>query len=202
MYRITHATLFLAAIGAALALVSRDGNAQANPAVRGSGTASRVATLNRAAPVITERAASGLSPFNAVCGDNATAFINAEVEPHIAVNPLNPNHFVGAWQQDRHANGAARGVVSGASFDGGVTWALRTIPVSVCAGGTHDRGTDPWVAFSPDGTVHQTVLGVSGQSFTPTGVSEVALSRSLDGGLTWSTPITVIRKSGSQFFND
>ncbi len=194
--------MVLASLAAAFACGVPDALAQANPAVRGSATTPRVATQNRAPLVVTERAASGLSLFSATCGDTATAFINAEVEPHIVVNPLNPNHLVGSWQQDRHSTGAARGVLSGASFDGGVTWALRTIPVSVCSGGPLDRGTDPWVAFSPDGTVHQTVLGVSGQSFTPSGVSEVAVSRSTDGGLTWSAPIAVIRNSGSEFFND
>ena len=185
----------------AIAFGSADAPAQANPAARGSSTTPRVATTNRVAPVVTEQIASGLSIFSATCGELATAQINAEVEPHIAINPLNPNHLLGAWQQDRHTNGAARGVVSGVSLDGGATWALRTIPVSTCSGGTLTRGTDPWVAFSPDGTAHLTVLGVAGTSFTPNGVSAIVVARSTDGGFNWSTPVTVL-SNGGDFFND
>src|SRR5260221_14090372 len=85
--------------------------AQANPAARGSITYPRFATLNRAPPQVTLTAVSGLSPFSPGCGDtNGTVYIGAEVEPHIALNPLNPNNLVGVWQQDRYSNGSARGV--------------------------------------------------------------------------------------------
>jgi hypothetical protein len=190
----------LAVLAVALACV--DVHAQANPAARATSSTPRYATQTRVGPAPAERVASGLSIFSATCGDFATAAINAEVEPHIAVNPLNPNHLVGAWQQDRHSNGAARGVVSGVSLDGGLTWALRTLPVSVCSGGTNTRGTDPWVAFSPDGSVYLTVLGVTGTSFTASGVSEIVVARSSDGGFNWSTPVSVIRDAGASFFND
>jgi Neuraminidase (sialidase) len=68
---------------------------------------------------------------------------------------------------------------------------VRSIPVSLCTGGSYARATDPWVSFSPDGTVHQVVLGVTGSE--DNGISGVVVSRSTDGGLTWSTPIEVIR---------
>jgi hypothetical protein len=155
-----------------------------------------------------EVAASGLSPFASTCGDFlGTAYVNAEVEPHLAVNPRNPNHWVGNWQQDRFSNGAARGLVTGVTFDGGRTWTHRTATFSHCSGGNAQNGgdfsraTDPWVTFSPDGTVHQSALAVSGTSFTPSGRNAIFASRSTDGGLTWSTPIALIRDSGN-FFND
>ena len=173
-------------------------HAQQNPLARGTQAGPRFAVQNTS-PVVTQRVATGFTPFG-TCGDTSgTVYLGAEVEPHIAVNPLNPNNLVGAWQQDRYSNGAARGVVTGASFDGGVTWTIRSIPVSVCTGGTYARGTDPWVTFAPDGTVHQTVLGVTGSQ--DNGVSGVIVSRSTDGGLTWSAPIEVIR-DGAGFFND
>lgn len=46
-------------------------------------------------------------------------FVNAEVEPFVAVDPRNPNHLVATWQQDRWTNGGARALMTAASFDGG-----------------------------------------------------------------------------------
>ena len=191
------------ALGALVLLVAPLAHSQAtNPAMRGNNSTPRVAAEARAPLAISPSVASGLSPFSATCGDPTTAFINAEVEPHIAVNPANPSNMVGFWQQDRHSNGAARGVLAGVSFDGGASWSHRQIPWSTCSGGTYQRATDPWVAYSPDGTAYLMALAVSGESFTPSGVSAILVSRSTDSGLTWSNPITVIRDEGAEFFND
>src|ERR1044071_2169720 len=64
---------------------------------------------------------SGPSPYSPNCalGGGGTVYIGAEVEPHLAVDPRDPNHLVGAWQQDRWSNGSSRGVLTAASFDGG-----------------------------------------------------------------------------------
>ena len=35
---------------------------------------------------------------------------NTEVEPMIAIDPNNPDHLIGAWQQDRNPNGAAAAI--------------------------------------------------------------------------------------------
>ena len=40
-------------------------------------------------------------------------YLNSEVEPQVAVDPTNPSHLVGAWQQDRWSNGGAHGLVAG-----------------------------------------------------------------------------------------
>jgi hypothetical protein len=194
------------ATAAALAVVfSLPGAAAAqsqNPALRAAATTPRVAAQNRLPLQVSQRAVTGASPFFPACGDRSgTVYIGAEVEPHVAINPLDPSHLVGVWQQDRYSNGGSRGLAGATSFDGGATWVSHQIAFSVCAGGDYDRATDPWVAFAPDGTVHQIALGISGASFTPTGVSAVLASRSIDGGLTWSAPVTLIRDVGS-FFND
>src|SRR6188768_2356629 len=42
----------------------------------------------------------------------ASAYDNTEVEPQVAVNPVNPNQMVGATQQDRWPDGGARGLTS------------------------------------------------------------------------------------------
>jgi hypothetical protein len=188
------------ALALAVALLPAGVFAQAtNPAVRGASTTPRVATQNRATQV-SERMVTAASPFAAACGDrNGTVYIGAEVEPHVAVNPLNPNHLVGAWQQDRYSNGAARGQVSGASFDGGLTWSFAPTVVTPCTGGSYERATDPWITFAPDGTVYQAALGVSGSTFN--GVSAILVSRSSDGGLTWGAPATLVRDT-VDLYND
>jgi hypothetical protein len=174
-----------------------------NPAQRGTDATPRVALQARAAPAVVQRAASGASPFAPSCSDNpAAASIGAEVEPHVAINPTNPANVIGVWQQDRYTNGAARGLMTGVSFDGGNTWTPRSIPWSTCSGGEFQRATDPWVTFSPNGVAHQVALGLSGESFTASGVNAILASRSTDGGITWSAPVTLIRDEGATFFND
>ncbi|MBL8262468.1 MAG: exo-alpha-sialidase [Xanthomonadaceae bacterium] len=148
--------------------------------------------------------ASGPTPFAAGCDGvtpNGTLYVNAEVEPFVTVNPANANILVGAWQQDRWSNGAARGLVAATSFDGGRSWRRAVLPFSRCGGGSvmnggnYDRASDPWVSYSPNGVVHAMSLSVSGA------YSAMLASRSFDHGLTWSNPITLIA-DGPGAFND
>jgi hypothetical protein len=137
---------------------------------------------------------SGASPFAAGCapiGQTGTNYAGAEVEPRLAIDPLDARHLVGVWQQDRWSNGGANGLMTGVTFDGGLTWTRVALPYSVCSGGPYQRASDPWVTFAPDGTAHQIGFG-----FTPTSIGLLAqaammASRSTDGGRTWSAPITL-----------
>jgi hypothetical protein len=151
---------------------------------------------------------SANSPFAANCAETGgTVYANAEVEPHIAVNPANPNNLIAAWQQDRWSNGSSQGLASSYSFDGGVTWSNTTVPFSNCGGGNaanggdYTRATDPWVTFSPNGVAYQMALSTSGNSFAAGGKNAMLVSRSADGGRTWSNPITLIL-DGAAAFND
>ena len=70
---------------------------------------------------------SGGSPLAGCSADNAagqsgTVYLHSEVEPWVDVNPSNPNNIVGIWQQDRWSNGGSRGLVVGASTNGGASW--------------------------------------------------------------------------------
>ena len=119
---------------------------------------------------------------------------NSESEPHLAVNPTNPDNMIAAWHQDRWSTGAAQGLGAAYTLDGGTTWTQVTIPFSRCSGGLpgssgdYERASDPWVSFSPDGTAHYMALVADIGNPNANGMT-VASSR--DGGITWSAPVTI-----------
>jgi len=145
---------------------------------------------------------SGPSPFADCNVDPLTLtafgelnYLNAEVEPFVAVNTRKPEHIVGVWQQDRFTFGGARGLVTGVSHDGGTSW-TRTFPhFSYCAGGTvanggnYERASDPWVTVTPNGHVFQIALSFD---FVNDANEAVLVSRSTDHGNTWSEPTALI----------
>jgi hypothetical protein len=155
------------------------------------------------APVV--RASDGPTPFVDGCdgakADAGEKYVpNSEVEPRVAVNPRDPAHAVGAWQQDRWSNGAARGLVAATTRDG-VHWTRSFATFTRCSGGTaanggdYPRASDPWVDFTPTGDVYQASLSVNLDTVT----SAVLVSRSRDGGDTWEPPVTIRRDTGDGF---
>jgi hypothetical protein len=153
---------------------------------------------------------TGGGPFADGCDRvpaTGTAYAGVEVEPHVAVDPQDPLHLIGAWQQDRWSDGGARGLRTGYSFDGGLTWNVTQAAFTRCSGGNAANGTDyarasdPWVAIGPDGIAYQTAIAFNGDTFAPGSSGSVLVSRSLDGGRTWSAPATLIR-DGTAAFND
>lgn len=145
------------------------------------------------------------TPFSAAClpvPAGATAYANAEVESHLAINPSNPNHLVAAWQQDRLSDGGARGLATAVSVDGGATWSTpQASPFTQCAGGVYARASDPWVAVS--GTaVLQIGIAFSGAALAVGARSAVLVSRSTDGGATWGPAVALVDDDGNRFFND
>jgi hypothetical protein len=164
-----------------------------------------IQTPARTGPVVV----SGLTPFAAGCELSISAglaYINAEVEPSIAVNPRAPDHFIGVWQQDRWSNGSARGLLTATSFDGGRTWQKSAAPLSRCTGGSPANGqdfrraSDPWVTFAPNGVAFQIGLTV-GRGPTEGSINAISVSRSRDGGVTWEAPIA-LRRDDDPLLND
>jgi len=159
-------------------------------------------------PAPTGPLVSGPTPVAATCSaGTGTLYVNAEVEPFVAVDPGNPNRLLAAWQQDRWSNGGARAMVSAFSEDGGTTWTRTLHPFSRCGGAApggpddYERATDPWVDFGPGGTAYAMALAFNGAVLAPGSASAMLASRSTDGGRTWSAPATLIR-DGSTAFND
>jgi hypothetical protein len=137
-----------------------------------------------------------------------TNFLNAEVEPWVEVNPTDPSNVIAVWQQDRWSNGGARGLLTAFTHDGGVTWDTTFPHFSTCAGGTegnggnYERASDPWVTFAPNGDAYQISLSVN---FVNDPATAILVSKSTDGGGTWSEPTTVARNPSDVapfLFND
>jgi hypothetical protein len=132
-----------------------------------------------------------------------TNYVNAEVEPFVAVNPTNPSNLIGVFQQDRWSNGGSRGNATAVSMDGGTTWTESLAPrFSTCAGGTaanggnYDRASDPWVSIGPDGRAYQVSLSANASQT----ISAILASTSIDGGLTWTDPATIQRDNSPDHF--
>lgn len=147
--------------------------------------------------------ASSSSPFSPACNgapQSGVVYPNSEVEPWLAVNPANSSNIVGAWQQDRWSTGGANGLVAGVSIDGGTTWSQVVIPnITRCSGASdYERASDPWVTFAPNGDLYHISLSFN-DSNTNNGV---LVSKSIDGGSTWSNPVTLLRDTAPTMFND
>jgi hypothetical protein len=183
-------------------------------AVPGLPTAFAQSGASTATPVqlsldsLTFRASAGTPFVNGCSGvSEAGVYANAEVEPFAAVNPRFPRNVIGVWQQDRWSNGGARGLGTGVSFDGGVTWKRVYPPFSRCAGGNasnngdYQRASDPWVSFSPNGVAHQMALSVDLAVVPGKPSSAMLASRSTDGGRTWSLPAVLVADT-TERFND
>ncbi|HEX8033603.1 MAG TPA: sialidase family protein [Ktedonobacterales bacterium] len=163
---------------------------------------------------------SGPSPY-ATCvnaGEPGTVFVNAEVEPDVAVNPANADNIIGVWQQDRWNNGGAHGLVAGFSTNGGKTWGETTLPFSSCApnaildpftGAPYGRASDPWVSIGPDGTAYTVGLLATNNTISGNNDTGIATVTSSNGGKTWGNARLIKSDKGTspvfeftQFFND
>ncbi len=163
---------------------------------------------------------SGPSPY-ASCvnaGEPGTVYVNAEVEPDVAVNPTESSNIIGVWQQDRWNNGGAHGLVAGFSFDGGTTWGETALPFSACApnaildpftGAPYDRASDAWISIGPDGKAYTVALLATNNTISGNNDTGVATATSSDGGKTWGNTRLIKSDKGTspifevtQFFND
>jgi hypothetical protein len=115
-------------------------------------------------------------------------------EPHLAVNPLDPEHLVlGVIDYNFPA------MSTYVSFDGGETWEgpnqLRYFQEDFGAAG------DPVLAFDRDGNVYMVSISLGFEEFqlgtlvSSTEISSIVISRSEDDGLSWSDAVSTARST-------
>jgi hypothetical protein len=164
---------------------------------------------------------TGASPFAIGCAGadhdpTGTVYENGEVEPWVAVDPADPAHVAGAWQQDRWSDGGAHGLVASTSLDGGTTWPGETFgdfsrcpllarygdPGAQGPGAEFDRASDPWVSWGAGSRLHQIALTVSRPSVGLGLDAGILVSHSDDLGATWSHPQMLKEDHGGKVLDD
>lgn len=180
--------LFLAALAAFESGCGRSSTTDA-------GSAPPSATPPQLLTVMGPKAISSASPFAAGCGPETLLPFgdkteDAEMEAHLAVNPLDPSNVVVAWMQDLW-----NGLVVAASYDGGEHWAIAPLPgTSTCSGGPMDIAADPWLSFGPDGVAYLSgfSLDLPVEQLPTPHRTRLFAATSTDGGLSWSEPVTIV----------
>ncbi len=134
-----------------------------------------------------------------VSSQPGTNYPNTHMEPNLAINPANAKNMVVGFHMDRWSNGGARGMGGAYTFDGGKTWKPTSTPnVTQCQGGFWPRSSDPWISFSPDGTSYYSALTTETlENPNLFGRSAQVVSQSLDGGVTWYPPTTLVYTASS-----
>ena len=159
---------------------------------------------------VTQVRVSQPSTFAAGCDgqtSTGTLYVDTAAEPFLAVNPANPVNFIAAWQQNRWSDGGAQGLNLAASFDSGHTWTLTNAAFSRCTGGNSSNGgdfaraTDVWLSVAPNGNMYALSLSFTGASLAPGSSSAMLVAQSVDGGMNWGAPTTLIL-DGVGAFND
>jgi len=151
-------------------------------------------------PVVASPAVSPLPdpcPAQAENPPDQVNYKNTEVEPQIAVNPTDQNNLIGVFQEDRWSDGAAHGLLSAVSYNGGASFINNWAEFSACSdnpGTTFSeplpRATDPWVSFDAAGRAYQIALAIIDGQLSD---SAVTASYSTDKGATWSEPVDLTR---------
>ncbi len=144
-----------------------------------------LALLFTAGPVTANVALTQVStdPFT-----NTTSQHQTEVEPDTFVNG---STIVSAFQVGRFFDGGSSDIGFATSTNGGASWTNGFLPgiTKFQGGGTFDRVSDPAVAFDAQDNVWM----ISSLAILESGGvhgAAVVTSRSTNGGLTWSNPVT------------
>ena len=122
-------------------------------------------------------------------------------EVAVAVNPEDSNHVVAGsndyFYRFNNSTGSRQAIVPTGfftSFDGGATWIDGQIPMR-----SGNGAGDPVPAFDTENDVVMMAQleNVAGQGGFFVAQGDVSVSRSTDGGVTWSSPVTVMKGTGT-----
>lgn len=126
----------------------------------------------------------------------------AQAEPHVARSFTDPNLLVAIFQEGRFEDGGAVNCGYAISRDGGTTWERGLIPHLIASldGGPFERASDPVAGVDLAGTIYLNTLGINrhAQGLHPT----IVLTKSLDGGRTFSAPLTVVTSTTANVMLD
>ncbi|MDX6346882.1 MAG: hypothetical protein QOF84_1672 [Streptomyces sp.] len=133
----------------------------------------------------TATAAPALTQISADPYTNSSSQHATEVEPDTFSHG---STIVSAFQVGRFTDGGSSNIGFTTSTDGGATWTKGFLPgITTYAGGSYARVSDPSVAYDAK---HNVWLISTIPITSSVGVPAVFTSRSTDGGLTWSNPVT------------
>ena len=133
-------------------------------------------------------------------GFNTTLFYNTGVSPILAVNPVDENEMVAAWQQDRFsAGGGALDIAIARTCDRGRNWSLSTFPFQNCNFGITARTTNETLSYSVDGKKVYLLVDNFNVVTDPNTLNQyqVSVSVSEDNGKTWFPPHTLDASSAT-----
>jgi BNR repeat-like domain len=161
-------------------------------------------TLRRAGLVVPVALALWLGLWSSGGAALASTLLQISQDPYSAPVPgqhrteVEPDTFssgstiVSAFQVGRVFNGGAANIGFATSTNGGTSWTAGFLPgttVSATPSGPYAAASDPSVAFDPrDGVWLISYLGL--RQFGGAHV-DVLVSRSTDGGSTWSSPVAI-----------
>lgn len=143
---------------------------------------------NLAPPIIVD----GALAFPSTCAEARAPYHPGE--PSLAVDPMDPQRLVAAWQQLGSPVGLGNVVAS--TTDGGQTWIGENLPaLTHCTGGIYATATDPWVSIGPDHVAYVSSL-VSRPALNGAVTRDIVVSTSREDGMSWQAPVVVESQPG------
>lgn len=131
--------------------------------------------------------------------DGSSAQAETQAEPFLAIDPGDERRLLAGYQEARFQSGGARALAYAVSTNQGRRWRSGLIPnLTEATGGPWQKASDPWVAFGPD---HRAYFVSLAFDETRPG-NAVVVSTSVNGGLSWSDPVTVHHNGDRDHFDD
>ena len=108
-----------------------------------------------------------------------------EGEPYLAINPTNPKNMVVAWMGFVFGNGTSLTIKVKSSFNSGQTW---TSAINLPHMSPNFKSADVSMSFDATGKLFLSYIDYRESPDS----GGVWITKSLNGGLTWNTPVKVI----------